>query len=40
MEVKKKFEKPELKVVEMKRNILGSGSCSFWCVGFDSTSAE
>ena len=33
MEGKKKFEKPELQVVELKRNLLGStpGSCTFWC---------
>ena len=32
MEGKKKFEKPELQVVEMKRNLLDSqSSCTFWC---------
>ena len=32
MEVKKKFEKPELQVVEMKRTLLGSeSSCTNWC---------
>ena len=33
MEGKKKFEKPELQVVEMKRNLLGRtpSSCTFWC---------
>ena len=32
MEVKKKFEKPELQVVEMKRNLLDSAStCMEWC---------
>ena len=37
MEGKKKFEKPELQVVEMKRNLLGStpSSCSYWCGGED-----
>ena len=31
MEVKKKFEKPELQVVEMKRNLLGPSTCGAWC---------
>lgn len=32
MEGKKKFEKPELQVVEMKRNLLDSASsCMSWC---------
>ena len=32
MEGKKKFEKPEMQVVEMKRNLLGSAStCGEWC---------
>lgn len=32
MEGKKKFEKPELQVVEMKRNLLDSSStCIAWC---------
>ena len=38
MEGKKKFEKPELQVVEMKRNLLGStpSSCEEqWCGGCD-----
>ena len=37
MEGKKKFEKPELQVVEMKRNLLGStpSSCTYWCGGGD-----
>ncbi len=33
MEGKKKFEKPELQVVEMKRHLLGSSTCGFWCCG-------
>ena len=33
MEGKKKFEKPELQVVEMKRNLLGSSGCSKPCGG-------
>ena len=38
MEEKKKFEKPELQVVEMKRNLLGStqsGCGTGWCYGYD-----
>ena len=36
MEVKKKFEKPELQVVEMKRNLLGPSTCGDdWCLGCD-----
>ena len=37
MEEKKKFEKPELQVVEMKRNLLGStaSSCGMWCDACD-----
>ena len=32
LEGKKKFEKPELQVVEMKRNLLDSPStCAIWC---------
>ncbi len=33
MEGKKKFEKPELQVVELKSNLLGStpSTCVFWC---------
>ena len=32
MEGKKKFEKPELQVVEMKSNLLGTpSSCGNWC---------
>ena len=33
MEGKKKFEKPELQVVEMKRNLLDgtASSCNPWC---------
>ncbi len=34
MEEKKKFEKPEMQVVEMKRNLLDSAStCGNWCCG-------
>ena len=40
MEGKKKFEKPEMQVVEMKRNILGSGSCAYWCFGYDDVTSE
>ena len=38
MEGKKKFEKPELQVVEMKRNLLGNtkSSCGvYWCDNAD-----
>lgn len=35
MEGKKKFEKPELQVVEMKRNLLGNSTCSDPCGGCD-----
>jgi hypothetical protein len=37
MEGKKKFEKPELQVVEMKRNLLDTqSSCGAnWCVFYD-----
>ena len=37
MEGKKKFEKPELQVVELKNNLLGStpSSCTYWCSGMD-----
>jgi hypothetical protein len=38
MEGKKKFEKPELHVVEMKRNLLGNtpSTCdTVWCCGCD-----
>ena len=37
MEEKKKFEKPELQVVEMKRNLLDSASSCGpgWCGGED-----
>lgn len=41
MEGKKKFEKPELQVVELKNNLLGStpSSCTYWCwMGDESTS--
>ena len=31
LEGKKKFEKPELQVVEMKRNLLGASTCGEWC---------
>ena len=31
MEGKKKFEKPELQVVEMKHNLLGPSTCAMWC---------
>ena len=31
MEVKKKFEKPELKVVELKQAVLAPASCSSHC---------
>ena len=39
MEVKKKFEKPELQVVEMKRNLLDTqSSClGHWCENRDVT---
>ena len=42
MEGKKKFEKPELQVVELERPILsGSGSgCSFICWGVDESTEE
>ena len=42
MEGKKKFEKPELQVVEMKRNLLGStqSSCTSWCYGYDLGGAD
>ena len=37
MEGKKKFEKPELQVVEMKRNLLGDtpSTCLTWCCSCD-----
>ena len=37
MEGKKKFEKPELQVVEMKRNLLDSASScgANWCLDMD-----
>lgn len=41
MEGKKKFEKPELQVVEMKRNLLGNtqSSCGAgWCYGISDLS--
>ena len=40
MEGKKKFEKPELQVVELKNNLLGStqSSCpGHWCANRDQT---
>lgn len=39
LEGKKKFEKPELQVVEMKRNLLGTqSSClGHWCDSRDQT---
>ena len=43
MEGKKKFEKPELQVVEMKRNLLGNtqSECGLgWCGGGDEGEAE
>lgn len=33
LEGKKKFEKPELQVVEMKHNLLGPSTCGLWCCG-------
>ena len=39
LEGKKKFEKPELQVVELKRPILNS-SCSYFCWEVDTTSPE
>ena len=39
MEGKKKFEKPELQVVELKNNLLGTqSSCTYWCGGEDDLS--
>lgn len=37
MEGKKKFEKPELQVVELKNNLLGNSqsSCASWCYSTD-----
>ena len=42
MEGKKKFEKPELRVVELKRNLLGdsASSCAWWCSGIDDEDAS
>jgi len=40
MEGKKKFEKPELQVVELKRPILSGSGCSYFCWELDTTSPE
>ena len=41
LEGKKKFEKPEMQVVEMKRNLLDTpSSCTNWCQGNDTHLSE